>query len=451
MPIRFLLLALAGSLASIASGQDQPKRLVMISVDGLRATTLRDAESLQLRIPNLKEFRDHGAASEGLEGVFPTVTYPSHTTMVTGQPPAGHGIVGNTLFDPERRLSGAWFWYSEMIKAPTLWDAAKSAGLTTAAVSWPVTVGARIDYNVPEFRELRSIVDALDLRAVTTAGLIGDFERARGPIRFAGEHHDGLIAEFASFIVSAHKPHLLLIHLADLDHEQHLHGPESPEALRTLEAIDECIGSIRKAVEAAGLAGGTRWIVVSDHGFLPVEREFNPDALLSSLGVATDAAEPKAWRVATMRNGGSAAFIAKDPGDKDAQALVEQTLRRLQAEGRWGIDRILDKNDLVSLRGYPDAFLAVSMAPGWSLGSGQTGPWVTPSRSRGTHGYLPGPRELDCTFVAFGPGIEARRLPRGGLIDVARTAAARLGISMPTAGGRDLLGSAAAVVSGGPR
>jgi hypothetical protein len=49
---------------------------------------------------------------------------------------------------------------------------------------------------------------------------------------------------------------------------------------------------------------------------------------------------------------------------------------------------------------------------------------------------------MDCTFVAYGPGIAARRLPRAELVDVARTAAALLGVDLPGAGGRDLLAAA---------
>src|SRR5689334_1410414 len=79
------------------------QHLVIVSIDGLMPSTVRDAEKLGLKIPNLREFRDKGAFSEGLRGVMPTVTFPSHTTMMTGRDPSDHGIVGNNLFDPELR------------------------------------------------------------------------------------------------------------------------------------------------------------------------------------------------------------------------------------------------------------------------------------------------------------------------------------------------------------
>ena len=86
-----------------------------------------------------------------MEGVYPTVTYPQHTTMVTGLRPAAHGIVQKHIFEaPSEPQTRYWYWYAKALKAETLWTVAKKAGLTTADVGLPVTVGAEIDYNVPE-------------------------------------------------------------------------------------------------------------------------------------------------------------------------------------------------------------------------------------------------------------------------------------------------------------
>ncbi len=52
------------------------------------------------KIPNLRRMMAEGTYAEGVQGVVPTVTYPSHTTLVTGVWPTKHGIYANTLFDP---------------------------------------------------------------------------------------------------------------------------------------------------------------------------------------------------------------------------------------------------------------------------------------------------------------------------------------------------------------
>ncbi|MCS7026170.1 MAG: ectonucleotide pyrophosphatase/phosphodiesterase [Bryobacteraceae bacterium] len=418
----------------------EQRRLILISIDGLKAQTLWNAERLGLKIPNLIEFRDRGAAAEGLLGVFPTVTYPSHTTMVTGVAPATHGIISNTLFDPERKLNGAWFWYTELLKAPTLWQAAKKAGLTTAAVGWPVTAGAQIDYNIPEYRTPRNSDQLMLWRALATPGLLAEYEAARGRPKTDGEHFDEQLSDWAAYLLEIKKPHLLLLHLVDLDHDQHAHGPESEPALRTLENIDRVLGKLRKSVEVAGVASQTRWIIVSDHGFFRVEKALHPEAILASFGLTAPEEDPAKWRVGVMIAGGAAAFVAKDPSDLEAQEQVTSVLRRMKQEGSFGIDRILDRAELSRMNAWPNAFLAISMEEGWTIGSARAGAWVTPSpRVKGTHGYAPGSPKMDCTFIAYGPGVEARKLPRGELRDVAKTAANLLGVSLPTAEGRDLL------------
>ena len=90
-------------------------------------------------------------------GVTPTVTYPSHTTLVTGVAPAVHGILNNTPFDPLGENAGGWYWYADDIKVPTLWDVAGDAGLVTANVDWPVTVGARIRHNIVQYLAWRAV------------------------------------------------------------------------------------------------------------------------------------------------------------------------------------------------------------------------------------------------------------------------------------------------------
>lgn len=402
--------------------------------------TLRNAEKSGLRIPNLLEMRDKGAFAQGLVGVFPTVTFPSHTTMVTGRQPSEHGIFGNTLFDPEDKTRGSWFYYSESIQVPTLWQAARKAGKKVGAVSWPVSVGAAIDYNIPEYRPARNEDLILLQRAISTPGLFAAFEKEHGRLDLSTRQDDAFRAAQAAYILRTGKPDLMLIHLFDLDHEQHEFGPGSTQAQRALENIDQAIGVIRKAVEDAGNGAATRWLIVSDHGFWPVSEAFHPQAFLASLGLTAPEGKPENWRVAAHANGGSIAFVSKDPNDHEAQKLVVDALTTLQGDARWGIDQVLSRTQLAEHKSYPLAFAAVSLRRGFTAGSVRSGAWVTSSNNtRGMHGYLPGPAELDSTFLAFGPGINARPLPRAQLADIARTAAALLGVDLPSAGGRNLL------------
>jgi predicted AlkP superfamily pyrophosphatase or phosphodiesterase len=83
-------------------GQTTTSRLfqvpvVMISIDGLKPDYVLHADKHGLRIPHLRRFLKEGAFAGGVKGVVPTVTYPSHTTLVTGVSPSRHGISANAV------------------------------------------------------------------------------------------------------------------------------------------------------------------------------------------------------------------------------------------------------------------------------------------------------------------------------------------------------------------
>ena len=124
-----VLVAVLGVLVLAASGgpQQTPPLLVMISVDGLRPDYITAADAHGVKAPNLRRFLAEGTHADGVQGVVPTVTYPSHTTLVTGVWPLKHGILANTTFDPLQKNAQGWYWYAEDIRVPTLWDAAAAA------------------------------------------------------------------------------------------------------------------------------------------------------------------------------------------------------------------------------------------------------------------------------------------------------------------------------------
>src|SRR3974390_293513 len=170
--------------ACMASGQDRAvPLLVVISLDGLRPDFIIAADQHEAKVPELRRFLKEGAYAEGVTGVVPTVTYPSHTTLMTGVWPAKHGILANAVFDPLGKNYQGWYWYAEDIRVPTLWDAAAAAGRTTASIQWPVTVGAKITWDIPEYWRAGTSEDAKLLRAVSTPGLLAEGKAAVGEYR----------------------------------------------------------------------------------------------------------------------------------------------------------------------------------------------------------------------------------------------------------------------------
>src|SRR5260370_2062508 len=148
--ILFLISALvAASPVMTATGTSSGKPLVMlISIDGMRPDAVLDAARHGLKVPNLRAFVADGAYATGVHGLLPTLTYPSHMTLMTGTSPAKHGIYANTTFHPFGRNEAGGDWYAEDARVATLWTAAAAARLRTANVYWPTTVGAPLTYKL---------------------------------------------------------------------------------------------------------------------------------------------------------------------------------------------------------------------------------------------------------------------------------------------------------------
>src|ERR671931_695117 len=208
-------------LAGTAAAQAPLPIVLMIFIDGLRPDYVTAADTHGLKIPTLRRFVTEGAYAEGVQGVIPTVTYPSHTTLITGVWPAKHGILANTIFDPLRTGQSAWYWYAEDIRVPTLWDSAARAGWTTASIQWPASVGARVTWNIPEYWRGSATEDAKLQRAVSTPGLLAELEAELGPYpRGQDAEDDEARGRFALRLLEKKRAALLTLHLLVLDHVQ---------------------------------------------------------------------------------------------------------------------------------------------------------------------------------------------------------------------------------------
>src|SRR6185369_6235135 len=312
-----LLLAIGWILPARSGAQEAPHPLLLlISIDGLRPDYVTAADSYQAKIPHLRRFLKDGAFADGVEGVIPTVTYPSHTTLITGVWPAVHGILANTTFDPRRENQGGWYWYTEDIRVPTLWDVARQAGMTTASIQWPVSVGARVTWNIPEVWRANTDEDAKLLRALATDGLLPELESELGPYpRGQDVADDERRGTYATRVIEKKRPQLLTLHLLALDHVEHETGPLSPESFAVLERQDAVVGKLRDAVER--VAPGRAYVaIVSDHGFVNIRSRVNPFVAFRNAGLITVSGRAvTAWKAMPWTAGGSAAIVLKDPAD----------------------------------------------------------------------------------------------------------------------------------------
>jgi predicted AlkP superfamily pyrophosphatase or phosphodiesterase len=437
------LVLLLGSAALLGQQKAGPL-LVVISIDGLRPDYVTDADAHQAKVPNLRRFMKEGAYADGVTGVIPTVTYPSHTTLVTGVWPEKHGIWANTTFDPLQKNYQGWYWYAEDIRVPTLWDAAMKAGRTTASLQWPVTVDANITWNIPEIWRAGTPDDMKLLRALSTKGLWDEAAAEIGPYRGgidATVEADEVRGKYAVWILEKKHPALLTLHLIALDHIEHETGPFSEQAVATLEKLDAVIGQVRTAAENVAPKHAIV-AVVSDHGFTKYDQQTNLFAAFRDAGLFTTIEKGAItdWSAMPWETGGSAAIVLKNPDDQALLGKVRDLLAKLAADPVNGIDRILDADELHKRGGYPNASFFVSLKPGWRTGASLNGPVVSKVKPGGTHGELPDVPDLRAAFFVVGSGV-----PGGkdlGLIDmrdIAPTLAKEARLGLPSADGKPLL------------
>jgi predicted AlkP superfamily pyrophosphatase or phosphodiesterase len=449
---RFLLQMLPLLLlivAAVPPGHASP--VLMISIDGLKPEYVTEADARGLKVPYLRTLMRDGAYAEGVTGVWPTVTYPSHTTMLTGVSPAEHGIYNNLEFDPGRDFAQAWNWYAAQIRVPTLWQAAHQAGLRTASVGWPVSVGATdLDWLIPEYWRVFSSSGALNpldrelIGALSRPeGLLKQLEPTAGPFMMGDDtsiNGDEIKTRYSVEILRKYKPAFMTIHLSALDEIEHEHGPFSAEADQDLETIDKMVERLASA--ALQNDPSTVIVIVSDHGFVTVTHKVNLFVPFLQAGLIQTKVDPEtksstidSWKAEPWLAGGMAAIMMHDPNDHATEQQVRELLAKLAADPNNGIEAVLDRDAIKTTGGFPDAAFLVVLKSGYQTGAATSGNLVTPiSGSKGSHGFSPDFPEMRASFFMSGVGIAHHR--DLGVIDmrqIAPTVAKILNLNMPSA------------------
>jgi len=436
------LLSVLAAMLALAPAWARPRAdrpfLALISIDGMKPEAILDADAHGLRVPNLRALLTDGVYATGVRGVLPTLTYPSHMTLMTGASPARHGIYSNTTFDPLGRNQHGWYWYSEDAKVQTLWDAADAAHLKIANVYWPTSVGAHITYNLPQIWRSGTDDDLKLQRALSTPHLLQELSSRLG--RYPGGMEetvaeDEIRARFAARLLETRHPDFMTIYFTGLDTAEHESGPFSEQSNQALERIDALIGSLRAAIDRQA-AGRASICVVSDHGFAAVEHDVNLYAAFLAAGLFSVDKDNKitAWQAIPWPAGGTAAVMLSTPDDAALRQRVADVLQTLASDPANGIDRIVTHEELVSARGFPDAAFLVAFRPGFEFGNSFALPLVSAPSNRGTHGYVPDRPEMRSSFFLIGPQIaRGRSLGEIDMRQIAPTLAAILHLRLEQA------------------
>lgn len=441
---RLLIVSLVLAVAPLAAA-NRDRHVILLTIDGFPAYLWTDPNA---PMPVLRRLAAEGAYADAMTTSNPSITWPCHTTLVTGVTPQKHGVLINGKI--VRQGPGKppkveqWVDKTEMVSAPTIYDVAHVAGLTTAQSDWvAITRAKTITWSFPEL----PAVDGAIEQEMIAAGILTRDDIAGmglGANRRKIAFRDEAWTRAACYMFKQHKPNLLLHHTLNTDASHHRYGPGTDPSYSALALADRLLGDLVRTVDEAGLRAKTTFFITTDHGFKKVTQFIYPNVALKQAGLLKAAGPTISHADAyTMAQGGIAFVYVTDPARR---AELLPRLKEL-CVGIEGVDRVIDAREANAL-GMPTPEQNPGMGDlilypknGYvfradSTGATTVGPAVNYS---GSHGYFNGDKELDGIFVASGAGIKkGARLERVRNLDVAPTIARLLAVPLPNVEGRVL-------------
>jgi predicted AlkP superfamily pyrophosphatase or phosphodiesterase len=416
--------------------------VVVISIDGFPARMWKDPT---LVIPNLRALAARGAVAEAMTVSNPSITWINHTTLVTGVNPRRHGVLFNGLLvrnEPTQPPKvEPWRDKAELVRVPTLYDAAFRAGLKTAQVDWVAILNSGTITH--EFLEIPKPGGAIEQEMIAAGKVtledIRDFTKGKSI-----DWRDEMWTRAGMHIVETHKPNLLLFHLLTTDAANHQYSAGTLASRVAFAYADAQIGKLLAAIDRAGLRERATIAVVTDHGFKKVNKVIHANVALRDAGLIRMKGEQvESCDAYVVAEGGMAFAYITDPARR-AELLprVKEVCARVE-----GVGEVLDANEgprfgmptPAENQGMGDLILWAKAGYAFKDPANTAGTIVDPTNYLGTHGYAASDPELDGVFLIAGYGIKAGvRLERVANLDVAPTLAELLGVALPDVEGRVL-------------
>ncbi len=423
-------------------------RIIVLSVDAL---VYEDLAYLCTK-PHFKMLYDGGSSVKRCRTIYPSVTYPCHVSMSSGTYPNKHGVYNNSLFMPGQLKDVPWNWFADAIKTPDIFTAAKKAGLSTAAVFWPVTGNHKdIDYLIAEYwpQSPSDTHEACFKRAGTSQDV---WEKCIKPFSDGVKIRKHPVTDWfnlqsACAIIRNYKPDLLLIHPGNIDAYRHQTGIFSERVTMGLDEVETFLQMLIQATRDAGVFEETNFFVVSDHGQLDIVRTLKPNVIFADNGLieVNEDGSLKDWKAYALSSGLSAEIFLKNPNDKGVWQKTYDLLKSMRDDGIYGISEVYTKDEINEKEHLSGDFSFVIETDGYtSFAEEWTRPIIknldtTDYRfGHATHGHNPdkGPQPV---FIAYGPAIkQGVVLERRPTVDEAPTYAKILGVEMPWADGKPI-------------
>jgi predicted AlkP superfamily pyrophosphatase or phosphodiesterase len=426
------------------------RHVVIVCIDGFAAYLLNDPKA---PVPTIRKLAKVGTVAEGGMRVSnPSVTWPNHTTLVTGVRPEKHGVLANGSFirggvgvpvvvDPKRDKK-------DLVRVDTLFDVAHAAGLSTAEVNWPCTRGsASLDDSFPDVPEQITHMTPRLRDELIGLGVLAD-ATDRSFAANSGPGRDLIWTETAHHIIRTRKPNLLLIHLLNVDSTHHANGPQSAPGYTANAYADSCLAQIVAAIDSAGIRDKTTIFVVADHGFTLTPKAVRPNVILRRNGLLTVGAGGKITeaKAHVVPEGGTGLVYCTDPATVTAdRERVRELLLGLEGIADVLTPERFAEYGLPHPREYasaPDLLIVAKDGYGVS-GTAEGDEFVaTGAESRvsaGSHGFVSTEPKMNAVCVLSGAGIRSgAQLKDVENIDIAPTAARLLGLTGFSTDGREL-------------
>lgn len=422
------------------------KHLIIISFDGLSTIDF----DIISKLPSFKSFIEEAGCCKRVYSIYPTLTYPAHTTIVTGQYPKHHGIVNNTLLQPGRK-SPDWYWHRKYIKSKTLYDLAVEKGMTAAALLWPVSAGAKIHYNMPEIfanrpwqsQVLVSLLNGSPCYQFIMNKRYGHLREGIRQPNLDNFTHQALLDTLRN-----KKPDITMVHFTDLDTMRHYTGFYSKEAKAALKRHDARLGEIIETLKQCGMYENSTVIALGDHSSLDEDKIINLNVLLKEKEYikADKKGKVTSYSAICKNCDGSAYIYAKhkrDPKLKQELLLLINEFNRanncIEAiyTGEQASELGADPNCIFMLEARKGCYFLDEMEGELirQIQPGEAG--KVPHITINTHGYSPYKPDYTTVFMALGKGIKkGAAIEKMNLIDEGPTMARLLGLELKNADGR---------------
>lgn len=431
------------------------QKLIVFSMD---AMVEEDVEYLKNK-PGFKElFGTDYAQVMKVQSIYPSLTYPAHTSIITGCYAGEHGITDNNPWTTKKREYPVWYIDSSAIKRETLFDVAKKNGNTTASVYWPVTGNLKsVDYLIDEVFQSwvpnESLNDAYK-RLGTSDEVLRDIVAENNNRQSLNNRKeiglnrvntsDHFINGCACSMIKHYNPDLLLIHNSYIDTARHRYGVFNDKITEGLDFLDQWLFELVRAMKDNGSFEDTNFVLISDHGQMDFARRFrlNTKFVRDNMIKLDEQNNIVDWKLYS-KSGGMCVFVyVKDP--KDTKECYEYLLK-LRDEGVWGFSKVRTREETKEEFKLDGDFAFVLETDGFTAFAD---PWTEPIYNpidfsdyrlgNATHGYEPqkGPQPV---FVAKGPAFKKNaRLDSACIVDEGPTFAKILGTRLENASGRVL-------------